>query len=51
MQILAFDFGTQYIGVAVEGPFKPEIGSRSIRPTMSLEAMRKEFEDSLPDEF
>ena len=35
----------------VEGPFKPEIGGRSIRPTMSREEMRKQFEASLPDGF
>ena len=34
-----------------EGPFKPEIGGRSIHPTMSREAMRQQFEASLPDDF
>ena len=33
------------------GPFQPEIGGRTIRPTMSAEAMRAEFEASLPDGF
>ena len=32
-------------------PFEPVIGGRTVKPTMSREAMRKAFEESLPDGF
>ena len=34
-----------------EGPFRPEIGGRSVQPTMSREEMRQQFEASLPEGF
>jgi pimeloyl-ACP methyl ester carboxylesterase len=32
-------------------PFEPVIGGRTVKPTMSREAMRKAFEERLPDGF